>query len=162
MNMLKTQQLNNLKSQEQLEKQDQIMEAYGRTLLRQPNEFERVQRGSSPLGRNTPDIKVPFQATSTEKKRKMKTIKEKQANKLVHATKNAEIGHQISPNRLKEPFSNQPLNIVQATEMKKTKKTGKLKKDDQENLSDPSRTPVLTGTHSISSTQGGLSAEKHP
>ena len=70
----------------------QVMEAYGRTLTRQPNEFERVQRGSSsPLGTQSPE-KMPFQVTSTEKKKKKE-------NKLTHATQNAMIGTLINPNR---------------------------------------------------------------
>ncbi len=55
------------------------MEAYGRAVKRSPNEFERVQIGSSsPLGTHGSEeaIKIPFQPTSTDKKRKKKPVKE--------------------------------------------------------------------------------------
>ena len=61
--------------------------------------------------------------TSTEKKKK------KKENKLTHATKNVMIGTLINPNRQKEPFKNQPLNVNGATEIKKSKRVLNQKED---------------------------------
>ena len=102
-----------------------MMEAYGRTLPRHPNEYERVQRGSSsPLGIQSPEA-VPFQPTSSSKKKK------KKASKLAQATQSATIGSRINPGRPKEPFANQPLNVVPVTQNIKSsgKKVHKQKAD---------------------------------
>ena len=68
----------------------------------------------------------------------------------------------MSPNRVKDPFTNQPLNIVQLVDTKKPKKLAKLMKGDQENQADPSRICAVTSGQSIASHQVTLSAEKKP
>ena len=134
------------------------MESYGRTLTRQPNEYERVQSGGSVSPQLSPK-KVPFAMHSTEKKKRQRE------NKLVHATNNATVGTHASPRkRATEPFTLQPQNMVWTNETKKIKRSAKKekKKEDQENISDAIRTPnpKLTTFTSFSTNQGVVSAEK--